>query len=94
MNTPRISRRSVVLGSALALPVLSLVRASDPKTPLTPQRRQYLVLETRREAAPAGSYFLCKCAAWTYVAAAVSAIGTWLFYVVLLLSQARSVSRR
>jgi hypothetical protein len=55
MNTPRIPRRSVVLGSALALPALSLVRASDLK------QRQYLVLETQREAAPAGSYFLWKC---------------------------------
>ena len=33
-------------------------------------------------------------AAWTYVAAAVSAVGTWLYYVVLLLSQARPVGRR
>jgi uncharacterized protein len=29
-------------------------------------------------------------AAWTYVAAAVSAIGSWLFYVFILLSQVRS----
>ena len=28
-------------------------------------------------------------AAWTYVAAAVAALGSWLFYVVLLASQAR-----
>jgi len=33
-------------------------------------------------------------AAWTYVAAAVSAIGSWLFYVVVLLSQARSADHR
>jgi uncharacterized protein len=32
-------------------------------------------------------------AAWTYVAAAVSAIGSWLFYVFVLLSQARSDRR-
>ena len=42
----------------------------------------------------AGVQHVLGAAAWTYVAAAVSAIGTWLFYVVLLLSQARSVSRR
>lgn len=33
-------------------------------------------------------------AAWTYVAAAVSALGSWLFYVVLLLSQARPTADR
>jgi len=31
-------------------------------------------------------------AAWTYVAAAVAALGSWLFYVVLLVSQTRSAS--
>lgn len=33
-------------------------------------------------------------AAWTYVAAAVSAIGSWLFYVFVLLSQVRSGAAR
>ena len=33
-------------------------------------------------------------AAWTYVAAAVSALGSWLFYVVLLLSQTRPMADR
>jgi uncharacterized protein len=33
-------------------------------------------------------------AAWTYVAAAVSALGSWLFYVFVLLSQVRSVADR
>jgi uncharacterized protein len=33
-------------------------------------------------------------AAWTYVAAAVAALGSWLFYVVLLISQTRSTSDR
>ena len=33
-------------------------------------------------------------AAWTYVAAAVATLGRWLFYVVLLVSQARSTSDR
>ena len=33
-------------------------------------------------------------AAWTYVAAAVAALGSWLFYVVLLASQARPASDR
>src|SRR5215471_5424099 len=42
----------------------------------------------------AGVQHVLGAAAWTYVAAAVSAIGTWLFYIVLLLSQARSVGRR
>jgi Zn-dependent membrane protease YugP len=42
----------------------------------------------------AGVQHVLRAAAWTYVAAAVSAIGTWLFYVALLLSQARSVGRR
>ncbi len=32
-------------------------------------------------------------AAWTYVAAAVSALGSWLFYVFILLSQVRSARR-
>jgi Zn-dependent membrane protease YugP len=33
-------------------------------------------------------------AAWTYVAAAMSAIGSWLFYIVLLLSNTRGSSAR
>lgn len=33
-------------------------------------------------------------AAWTYVAAAVSALGSWLFYVVVLLSQMRPAADR
>jgi len=33
-------------------------------------------------------------AAWTYVAAAVSALGSWLFYVVLLFSQTRATAGR
>jgi Zn-dependent membrane protease YugP len=48
----------------------------------------------RGEEQIAGVEHVLGAAAWTYVAAAVSAIGTWLFYVVVLLSQARSVSRR
>ena len=37
----------------------------------------------------AGVQKVLRAAAWTYVAAAVSAIGSWLFYVFVLLSQAR-----
>jgi len=48
----------------------------------------------RGEEQIAGVRHVLGAAAWTYVAAAVSATGTWLFYVVLLLSQARSVGRR
>jgi uncharacterized protein len=48
----------------------------------------------RGEEQIAGVQHVLGAAAWTYVAAAVSAIGTWLFYVFLLLSQARSVGRR
>ena len=33
-------------------------------------------------------------AAWTYVAAAVSAIGSWLFYIFVLLSPVRSTAYR
>jgi Zn-dependent membrane protease YugP len=33
-------------------------------------------------------------AAWTYVAAAVSAIGVWLFYVFMLIGRGRSASAR
>src|SRR5215831_2388573 len=52
MNSRQISRRSL-LGTALALPVLSVVRAADLRSPLSPGQRQQLVLETRREAAQA-----------------------------------------
>jgi Zn-dependent membrane protease YugP len=38
----------------------------------------------------AGVQNVLSAAAWTYVAAAVSALGSWLFYVVLLLSQTRA----
>ena len=37
-----------------------------------------------------GVHSVLRAAAWTYVAVAVSAIGTWLFYVFILLSQVRS----
>jgi Zn-dependent membrane protease YugP len=40
----------------------------------------------------AGVQKVLGAAAWTYVAAAVSAIGSWLFYVFVLLSQARSAA--
>jgi uncharacterized protein len=44
----------------------------------------------RGEEQIAGVRKVLGAAAWTYVAAAVSAIGTWLFYVFVLFSQARS----
>jgi hypothetical protein len=37
----------------------------------------------------AGVQKVLGAATWTYVAAAVSAIGSWLFYVFVLFSQAR-----
>src|SRR5215831_10273807 len=42
----------------------------------------------------AGVQKVLGAAAWTYVAAAVSAIGSWLFYVFVLLSQTRSTGFR
>jgi Zn-dependent membrane protease YugP len=42
----------------------------------------------------AGVQKVLGAAAWTYVAAAVSAIGSWLFYVFVLLSQTRSAGFR
>ena len=42
----------------------------------------------------AGVQSVLSAAAWTYVAAAVSALGSWLFYVVLLLSQTRAAIDR
>ncbi len=48
-----ISRRSLVLGATLALPVLGVGRAIELKTTFTPAQRQRRVLETRREAAQA-----------------------------------------
>jgi len=42
----------------------------------------------------AGVQNVLGAAAWTYVAAAVSALGGWLFYVALLLSQARATTAR
>src|SRR5262245_38211019 len=42
----------------------------------------------------AGVQSVLSAAAWTYVAAAVSALGSWLFYVVLLLSQTRATIDR
>ena len=41
----------------------------------------------------AGVQKVLGAAAWTYVAAAVSAIGSWIFYVFVLLSQMRSTAR-
>jgi hypothetical protein len=42
----------------------------------------------------AGVQKVLGAAAWTYVAAAVSAIGSWLFYIFVLLSQVRSGGHR
>jgi Zn-dependent membrane protease YugP len=42
----------------------------------------------------AGVQKVLGAAAWTYVAAAVSAIGSWLFYVFVLLAQVRSAADR
>jgi len=42
----------------------------------------------------AGVQKVLGAAAWTYVAADVAALGSWLFYVVLLISQTRSTSDR
>jgi Zn-dependent membrane protease YugP len=42
----------------------------------------------------AGVQNVLGAAAWTYVAAAVSALGSWLFYVVLLVSQTRATTDR
>jgi Zn-dependent membrane protease YugP len=41
-----------------------------------------------------GVRHVLSAAAWTYVAAAVSALGSWLFYVFVLLSQMRSAADR
>src|SRR5262245_59946823 len=49
---------------------------------------------TRGDEQIAGVQKVLGSAAWTYVAAAVSAIGSWLFYVFVLLSQARSAGFR
>jgi Zn-dependent membrane protease YugP len=48
----------------------------------------------RGEQKIAGVHNVLNAAAWTYVAAAVSALGSWLFYVVLLLSQTRATIGR
>jgi hypothetical protein len=42
----------------------------------------------------AGVQNVLGAAAWTYVAAAVSALGSWLFYVVLIASQTRATADR
>ena len=42
----------------------------------------------------AGVQSVLGAAAWTYVAAAVSALGSWLFYVILLASQTRAPADR
>jgi uncharacterized protein len=46
------------------------------------------------DAQVAGVREVLSAAAWTYVAAAVSALGSWLFYGFVLLSQVRSVADR
>jgi Zn-dependent membrane protease YugP len=46
----------------------------------------------RGEEQVAGVEKVLGAAAWTYVAAAVSAIGSWLFYLFVLLSQVRSAA--
>jgi hypothetical protein len=48
-----ISRRSLLLGATLALPVPGIVHSSELETLFTPAGRQRRVLETRREAAQA-----------------------------------------
>jgi Zn-dependent membrane protease YugP len=48
----------------------------------------------RGEEQIAGVQKVLGAAAWTYVAAAVSAIGSWLFYILVLLAPARSAVHR
>jgi uncharacterized protein len=60
-------------------------------------RAQKLLLSQgiiRGEEQIAGVQKVLGAAAWTYVAAAVSAIGSWLFYLFVLFSQTRSVVNR
>ena len=52
-STSRVSRRSLLLGSMLALPAARLVRAADLIGPQSPRERQLLVLDRRRGAAQA-----------------------------------------
>src|SRR5262245_34790249 len=51
MSTSRISRRGLILGSALALPLTGLARAGDLIGPMSQQDRQHFVFERRRDAA-------------------------------------------
>jgi hypothetical protein len=51
MSTLRISRRGLILGSALALPLTGLARAGDLIGPLSQGERQQLIFERRRDAA-------------------------------------------
>ena len=48
-----VSRRSLVLGSILSLPVFGLARAADLTGPHTAQQRQLLIFDRRRQAAQA-----------------------------------------
>src|SRR5262249_7429834 len=51
MSTFRISRRRLILGSALALPLTGLARAGDLIGPLSQQERQQFISDRRRDAA-------------------------------------------
>jgi len=51
MSTFRISRRRLILGSALALPLTGLARAGDLIGPLSQQERQQFIFDRRRDAA-------------------------------------------
>src|SRR5215831_9249905 len=51
VTTSGLSRRDLILGSALTLPLVSIARAGDLIGPMSPAERQEFILERRRDAA-------------------------------------------
>jgi Zn-dependent membrane protease YugP len=82
----------ILFGSASLFALITLPVEFNAST----RAQQLLVSQgiIRGEDQIAGVRRVLGAAAWTYVAAAVSAIGSWLFYVAVLLSQMRPASSR
>jgi len=93
MGLPTLAWAGVILfGSSCIFSLITLPVEFDASS-----RAQELLIShgiIRGEEQTTGVEKVLGAAAWTYVAAAVSAIGSWLFYVFVLLSQVRPAADR
>jgi uncharacterized protein len=93
LQLPTLAWAGVILfGSSTLFALITLPVEFDAST----RAKQLLISQhiIQGDEQIAGVQKVLGAAAWTYVAAAVSAIGSWIFYIFVLLSPARSSAYR